>query len=67
MLEPRYEYDVIVCGAGSSGSAIAGALAKGPDIKVLLLGAGGSDDVPSVTEASQWLSNLGNEYEWAYR
>jgi choline dehydrogenase len=51
VLKPRY--DVIVCGAGSSGSVVAARLAENPDVNVLLLEAGGSDDVPSVTEASQ--------------
>ncbi|ORW95552.1 oxidoreductase [Mycobacterium sp. IEC1808] len=63
-LKPRY--DVIVCGAGSSGSVIAGRLAENPDIAVLLLEAGGSDDVPSVTDASQWPSNLGSERDWRF-
>nr|WP_082973663.1 GMC family oxidoreductase N-terminal domain-containing protein [Mycobacterium sp. E2327] len=63
-LKPRY--DVIVCGAGSSGSVIAGRLAENPDITVLLLEAGGSDDVPSVTDASQWPSNLGSERDWEF-
>ncbi|WP_081665038.1 GMC family oxidoreductase N-terminal domain-containing protein [Mycobacterium sp. UM_CSW] len=63
-LKPRY--DVIVCGAGSSGSVIAGRLAENPDITVLLLEAGGSDDVPSVTDASQWPSNLGSERDWGF-
>jgi choline dehydrogenase-like flavoprotein len=63
-LEPRY--DVVVCGAGSSGSVIARRLAESPDVKVLLLEAGGTDDLPSVTEASQWPLNLGGERDWGF-
>jgi choline dehydrogenase-like flavoprotein len=64
VLEPRY--DVIVCGAGSSGSVIAARLAENPDLSVLLLEAGGSDEVPSVTDASQWPLNLGSERDWGF-
>lgn len=64
VLEPSY--DVIVCGAGSSGSVIAGRLAENPDLTVLLLEAGGSDDVPTVTEASQWPLNLGSDRDWGF-
>ncbi|BBY20365.1 GMC family oxidoreductase [Mycobacterium stomatepiae] len=63
---PEQRYDVIVCGAGSSGSVIAGRLAENPDVKVLLLEAGGSDDVPTVTDASQWPLNLGSERDWGF-
>jgi choline dehydrogenase len=45
-LQPRYDF--VVCGAGTSGSVIARRLAENPDAQVLLLEAGGSDDVPSV-------------------
>jgi choline dehydrogenase-like flavoprotein len=63
-LEPRY--DVVVCGAGSSGSVIAGRLAENPDVRVLLLEAGGTDKVPAVTEAAQWPLNLGGELDWNF-
>ena len=45
--------DSIVCGSGSSGSAVAGRVAENPDVSVLLVKAGGADDVPSVIEANQ--------------
>src|SRR3981081_2931452 len=64
VLESRY--DVIVCGAGSSGSVVAGRLAENPDVRVLLLEAGGSDDVPSVTESVKWFENLGTECDWGF-
>src|SRR6202453_1966743 len=64
MLERHY--DVVVCGAGSSGSVIARRVAENPDVKVLLLEAGGTDEVPGVTEASQWPLNLGGERDWGF-
>jgi len=38
--------DFIVCGSGSSGSAVARRLAENPEASVLMLEAGGSDDSP---------------------
>jgi choline dehydrogenase len=63
----KAQYDFIVCGSGSSGSVVARRLAENPDVSVLLLEAGGSDDVPSVMEASQWPLNLGSERDWDFR
>jgi choline dehydrogenase len=65
--ELRSHYDFIVCGSGSSGSVIARRLAENPDVSVLLLEAGGSDDVPSIMEAGQWPANLGSDRDWAFQ
>ncbi len=60
------QYDVIVCGSGSSGSVVARRLAENPTVSVLLLEAGGDDDVPSVMEPDQWPLNLGSERDWNF-
>src|SRR3982074_1436808 len=64
--ELKPHYDFIVCGSGSSGSVVARRLAENPEVSVLLLEAGGSDDVPAVMDASQWAANLGSERDWGF-
>jgi choline dehydrogenase len=41
-------YDFILFGAGSSGSVVAGRLAANPEARILLIEAGGTDQVPEV-------------------
>lgn len=62
----RRRYDYIVCGSGSSGSVVARRLAEDRNVTVLLLEAGGSDDVPAVRQASEWFSNLASERDWGF-
>src|SRR5215475_6962095 len=36
-------------------------------VSVLLLEAGGTDDLPSVRDAGQWLANVGTELDWGFQ
>lgn len=54
-------FDYIVCGAGSSGSVVAGRLAADPAVTVLLIESGGGDDDERVRDPDLWPTNLGSE------
>jgi choline dehydrogenase len=62
----KASYDFIVCGSGSSGSVVARRLAENPNVSVLLLEAGGSDDHPEVTDPAKWVYNLGGPLDWGF-
>src|SRR5262249_161751 len=64
--ELKSQYDFIVCGSGSSGSVVAGRLAENAAVSVLLIEAGGADEAPSVTDARQWVTNIGSERYWHF-
>lgn len=64
-LKPNYDF--VVCGAGASGSVVARRLAEDVDVDVLLVEAGGSDQVESVLDPSRWPTNLGSERDWGFQ
>lgn len=65
-LAAEEEFDVIVCGAGSAGSTVAGLLAADEDLRVLLLEAGPDDVDGRVLDPDRWFENLGSERDWGY-
>src|SRR5262249_15418225 len=48
------------------GSVVARRLAENGDVSVLLLEAGGGDDVPTVMAADKWPLHLGSERDWSF-
>ena len=56
-------YDYIVVGSGSAGSVVAGELSK-TGAEVLLVEAGGLDNLPTIPNPSIWFYNIGGDFDW---
>ncbi|MGK3982555.1 GMC family oxidoreductase N-terminal domain-containing protein [Sorangium sp. So ce136] len=61
------EYDFIVVGAGAGGCVLASRLTEDPDLKVLLIEAGGPEIPPNVHDPSAWYTLLGSTIDWGYQ
>ncbi|MGY2001629.1 GMC family oxidoreductase [Blastococcus sp. SYSU DS1024] len=60
------EFDVVVVGAGSAGSAVAGRLSEDPTLRVLVLEAGGADDVLEVKIPAGLYKVWRTRHDWNY-
>ena len=60
------EYDYIIVGSGSAGSVLANRLSARPEIKVLLLEAGGSDNSFYVRMPAGIANLSGPRFNWGY-
>jgi len=60
------DYDFIVVGAGSAGSAVASRLSENPKARVLVIEAGGTQIGPNVENPSMWFTLLGSDIDWGY-
>ena len=59
-------YDYIIVGAGSAGCVLANRLTENLETSVLLLEAGGNDDLPAIHDATAAPSLLQTAVDWAY-
>jgi choline dehydrogenase len=63
---PETGYDYIIVGSGSAGSVLANRLSARPEIKVLLLEAGGSDNSLYVRMPAGIANLSGPRFNWGY-
>lgn len=59
-------FDFVIVGAGSSGCVVANRLSADPQVRVLLLEAGGPDTNPLIPVIGQWTALTGSAVDWKY-
>ncbi len=59
-------YDYVVIGSGCGGAVVAGRLAAETDASVLVLEAGGTDQIDAILNPILWPTNIRAERDWGY-
>jgi choline dehydrogenase len=62
----KSNYDYIIGGAGSAGCVVASRLASSTDANILVLEAGGTDDLDITNDPNLLLAMLGSELDWGF-
>jgi|FLOH01.1.fsa_nt_gi choline dehydrogenase len=65
-LGAQNQFDYVVIGAGASGCVVVNRLTADPQVRVLLLEAGGPDSNPTIPVIGQWTSLIGSDLDWKY-
>lgn len=66
MAQTRTTFDYVIVGAGSAGCVLAARLTKDPNVRVLLLEAGGSDSVKEVRIPAAFSKLFKSDRDWNY-
>lgn len=61
------EFDYVIVGSGAAGSVLANRLTEDPDVRVLVLEAGGAFVPDAVDAAPLWFTLLGSDVDWGYQ
>jgi choline dehydrogenase len=60
------DFDVVIVGAGASGCVLANRLSADPDVRVLVIEAGGPAGRSDVHEPGRWTTLIGSDLDWRY-
>jgi len=62
----KQDWDYVIVGAGAAGCVLARRLCETPDVRVLLIEAGGDVRDPDVDAPQAWPGLQGGAFDWAY-